>query len=141
VDIAGRITAGWDAFLSYPWIPTAKIDESNVTTGNAQRKGDRPGLTPKRSASFWTTYQLTPKWRVGGGVNYRSEQYPEGNRTLQAPAFTTFDLMAEYAYSESVSIKLNGTNVTNRLYADSLYRGFYAPGAPRTITATMKVLF
>jgi catecholate siderophore receptor len=31
--------------------------------------------------------------------------------------------------------------VTNRVYADGLYRGFYTPGAPRTITATMKVLF
>ena len=141
VDIAGRLATGWEAYVSYTWIPKAEIDESNVSTGNAQRKGDRPGLTPKRSASFWTTYQLTPKWRIGGGVNYRSEQNPEGNRTVEASAFTTFDLMAEYAYSESVSIKLNGTNVTNRLYADSLYRGFYAPGAPRTITATMKVLF
>ncbi|MFN3915020.1 MAG: TonB-dependent receptor [Aquabacterium sp.] len=141
VDIAGRILPGWDAFLSYTWIPKARIDESNVTTGNAQRKGDRPALTPKRSASFWTTYQLTPKWRVGGGVNYRSEQNPEGNRTVEADAFTTFDLMTEYSFNEAVSIKINGTNVTNRVYADGLYRGFYTPGAPRTITATMKVLF
>ena len=141
VDIAGRLATGWEAYVSYTWIPKAVIDESNVSAGNAQRKGDRPGLTPKRSASFWTTYQLTPKWRVGGGVNYRSEQSPEGNRTVEAPAFTTFDLMAEYAFSDAVSIKLNGTNVTNRLYADSLYRGFYAPGAPRAFTATMKVLF
>ena len=141
IDIAGRIMPGWDAFLSYTWIPKARIDQSNVSTGNAQRQGDRPALTPKRSASFWTTYQLTPKWRVGGGVNYRSEQNPEGNRTVEADAFTTFDLMTEYSFNEAVSIKINGTNVTNRVYADGLYRGFYTPGAPRTITATMKVLF
>jgi catecholate siderophore receptor len=141
IDIAGRLASGWEAFLSYTWIPKARIDESNVTTGNGQRKGDRPGLTPKRSASFWSTYQLTPKWRVGAGVNYRSEQNPQNNRTVTADAFTTFDAMAEYSFNEAVSIKINGTNITNRVYADGLYTGFYTPGAPRTITATMKVLF
>jgi catecholate siderophore receptor len=141
VDIAGRITTGWDAFLSYTWIPVARIDESNVTTGNAQRKGNRPGLTPKHSASLWTTYQLTPKWRVGGGVNHRSEQSPQNNRTITVDGFTTFDLMTEYSISEDVKFKLNAANVTNRRYADGLYTGFYTPGAPRTITASLKVMF
>ena len=155
VDIAGRIAKGWDAFLSYTWIPKAKIDESNeppitcrtvsgVTTcspNNAQQQGDRPGLTPKRSASLWTTYEVTPKWRVGGGVNYRSEQSPQNNRTVESNSFTTFDLMTEYSYTADVKFKLNATNVTNRRYADGLYTGFYTPGAPRTITATMKVQF
>lgn len=141
VDIAGRITPGWDAFLSYTWIPKAKIDKSNSTSTTAPVEGNRPGLTPKRSASFWTTYQLTPKWRIGGGVNYRSEQTPPNRRDRIAPSFTTFDAMAEYTFNESVSLKLNGTNITNRLYVDGLYNGFYIPGATRTITATMKVLF
>lgn len=152
VDIAGRLTKNWDAFLSYTWIPKAKIDQSNepaircnaqnvCSPNNVQQQGDRPGLTPKRSASFWTTYQLATKWRIGGGVNYRSEQSPQNNRTVVADRFMTFDLMAEYAHSNDVKFKLNATNVTNRRYADGLYTGFYTPGAPRTITATMKVLF
>jgi len=141
IDIAGQITPKWDAFFSYTWIPVARIDKSNVTTGNAQRQGDRPGLTPKHSASLWTTYQLAPKWRVGGGLNHRGEQNPEGNRTLTADAFTTLDLMAEYQVDSRMSVKVNVTNVTDELYADSLYRGFYAPGAARSVQVALKASF
>lgn len=141
IDIAGQITPKWDAFFSYTWIPVARIDKSNVTTGNAQRQGDRPGLTPKHSASLWTTYQLAPKWRVGGGLNHRGEQNPEGNRTLMADAFTTLDLMAEYQVDSRMSVKVNVTNVTDELYADSLYRGFYAPGAARSVQVALKASF
>ena len=58
-----------------------------------------------------------------------------------APAFTTVDVMAEYSVSEATSLKLNVTNLTDKLYADSLYRGFYVPGAARTVQLTLKTLF
>lgn len=152
VDIAGRISPKWDAFLSWTWIPEARIDESNncqsgaggtvtCNTGNAQQQGDRPGLTPKHSASMWTTYRLTPKLRLGGGLNYRGEQNPEGARHVTAQAFTTLDAMAEYTINEMASLKVNITNLTDKLYADSLYRGFYSPGAPRSIQVAMKFQF
>jgi catecholate siderophore receptor len=141
IDLAGQITPKWEAYLSYTWIPVARIDQSNVTTGNAQQQGDRPGLTPKHSVSLWTTYQVAPNWRVGGGLNHRGEQNPEGNRTLMAAAFTTLDLMAEYKIGPSTSVKLNVTNVTDELYADSLYRGFYAPGAARSVQVSLKSSF
>ncbi|TBO30291.1 TonB-dependent siderophore receptor [Aquabacterium lacunae] len=141
VDVAGRITSHWDAFASWTWIPEARIDESNVTTGNSPRKGDRPGLTPKHSGSVWTTYRLTPEWRVGGGLTHRSKQTPLTSRVVTAKAFTTLDLMAEYTISERYSVKLNVKNATNELYADSLYGGFYAPGAARSAELTLKARF
>ncbi len=141
LDVSGRITPKWEGYLSYTWIPEAKIDASNVTTGNAQRKGDRPGLTPKHSASIWTTYAIAPQWRVGGGINYRGTQNPEGARQIQARDFATLDLMAEYQINPKTSLKLNVTNATDELYADSLYRGFYAPGAARAAQLTLKTTF
>ncbi len=145
LDIAGRITPQWDAFVSWTWIPMAKIVDSNVTLNaagtGAQVAGDRPGLTPVHSASLWTTYRLTPTLRIGGGLNYRDKQNPEGARHVTAKSFTTLDLMAEYMITDMTSLKLNVTNVTNELYADSLYRGFYSPGAPRSVQMTLKVQF
>jgi catecholate siderophore receptor len=52
--------------------------------------------------------------------------------TIQAPGFVTIDAMAEiiegpWAY------KLNLVNLTNKHYADLLYRGHYVPGRPRTL--------
>ena len=46
--------------------------------------------------------------------------------------------MVEYTISETTTLKLNVTNLTDELYADSLYRGFYAPGAARTVQLTLK---
>jgi catecholate siderophore receptor len=151
-NLAGRFNPKWEVFFNHTWIPEARIDESNVpamnctparvcTANNAQQKGDRPGLTPKHSGSLWTTYRVTPKLRVGGGLNYRGEQNPDGARHLTAASFVTGDVMAEYTVNDMWSLKLNVTNVTNKLYADSLYRGFYAPGAPRAVQLTAKAMF
>ncbi len=144
-NLSGRITPKWDIFYNHTWIPDARIDESNValsSTGTgAQVKGDRPALTPKHSASLWTTYKITPFVRLGGGVNYRGEQNPEGQRTLVAASFVTLDAMVEYSVNDSTTLKFNITNLTDKLYADSLYRGFYAPGAARSIQLSLKTLF
>lgn len=146
-NLAGRINPKWEVFFNHTWIPDAEIDESNVQpnpmnpAGGAQRKGDRPGLTPKHSGSLWTTYRVLPQLRIGGGLNYRGEQQPDGSRSVTADSFVTADLMAEYTFSERWSLKLNVTNVTNKLYADSLYRGFYVPGAERAVQLTAKAMF
>ncbi len=144
-NLAGRITPKWDIFYNHTWMPSAKIDKSNValnaTGTGAQVQGDRPGLTPRHSASLWTTYMVLPKLRIGGGLNYRGKQNPEGARHVQADSFVTFDAMAEYTITETTTLKLNVTNLTDELYADSLYRGFYVPGAARTVQLTLKKLF
>ena len=145
INLAGRITPKWDIFYNHTWIPSAKIDKSNVALNaagtGAQVQGDRPGLTPKHSASLWTTYMVLPRLRIGGGLNYRGQQNPEGSRHIVADSFVTFDAMAEYTITETTTLKLNVTNLTDELYADSLYRGFYVPGAARTVQLTLKKLF
>jgi catecholate siderophore receptor len=60
---------------------------------------------------------------------------------VTAASFTTADAMVEYLISESTTLKLNVTNLTDKLYADTLYRGFYAPGAARSIQVSLKTAF
>lgn len=138
IDIAGRITPAWEVFASYSWIPSAKIDKGapdGTTLAQGESVGSRPGLTPRHSGTIWTTYQLTPQWRIGGGINARSGMKPLQS-TIVAPHFVTADLMAEYKASDRLAFKLNVTNVTDKLYADMLYRGHYIAGKPRTIQLT-----
>lgn len=153
LDIAGKVTKSWEAYFSYTWIPDAKIDKSNVsavncnantgvcTPSNTPRQGDRPGLTPKHSASLWNTYQVTPQWRIGAGLNHRGSQTPATSRAVKAPDFTTADLMVEYTIDWRMSVRLNVNNVTDELYADGLYTGFYTPGAARNAQLSLKVTF
>jgi catecholate siderophore receptor len=146
-DIAGRISKQWEVFLSYAWIPDAQVDKGAdqingagiVTCVNCSLQGEpvgvRPGLIPRHSGTVWTTYQLMPQWRVGGGLNARSRMAPYQVTTFEAPGYVTADLMAEYSVGD-LAFKLNLSNLTNKLYADMLYRGHYIPGKPRTVQLT-----
>ena len=143
-DLAGRITPAWEVFGSYAWIPVAKIDAgppSGVAL-SGELVGDRPSLTPRHSGTIWTTYQVLPSVRLGGGLNARSSQTPNRNPAgIVAPSFVTGDVLAEYTLNQSVGFKFNVNNVTNKLYADSLYTGHYIPGLGRKIQLTMTAKF
>ena len=137
INVAGRLTPAWDVFASYAWIPSAKIDKGapdGTTLAAGEQVGSRPGLTPRHSGTVWTTYQLTPSWRIGGGLNARSGMKPLQS-TINAPHWVTADLMAEYKM-DKLAFKLNITNITDKLYADMLYRGHYIAGTPRTVMLT-----
>lgn len=148
LDLAGRLTSAWEVFGSYMWLPSAKIDvavpctaSATVTCVQTETQGSRPSLTPRHSGTVWTTYQLTPKVRVGGGLNARSSMTPNRNPGWAAPKYITGDLMAEYAVSEDFTVKANVSNVTNKLYAESLYTGHYVPGAGRLVQVTGSLKF
>lgn len=130
-DIAGRITPAWEVYVSYMWLPVATIDKG-VSMGEAE--GSRPSLTPRHSGTIWTTYQATPKLRLGAGLNMRSSQTPNRNPGWSAKGYVTADLMAEYTLvPDALTLKLNLTNLSNKLYADALYAGHYVPGAGRLL--------
>lgn len=142
LDVAGRITPAWEIYLSYAWIPVAEVDASSGAAGT-EPVGSRPGLTPRHSGTVWTTYRVTPKFRVGGGVTARSSDKPVGLPTgspIQAPGYLIGDLMAEYDFG-SVVLKANLFNVTDEHYADFLYRGHYVPGRPRRLEVTLAYRF
>ena len=148
-DIVGRLTSKWEVFGSYMWLPVAKVDRAAPcpTTGQCsqgaagERPGDRPSLTPEHSGTVWTTYQLTPKLRVGGGLNFRGKQAPT-RAAFNVPSYVTADLMAEYKFDfDRLTMKANLTNITNKLYADSLYSGHYIPGAGRMLQVTANIRF
>jgi len=130
LDLAGRISKAWEVFASYAFIPDAAIDKGTSLQG--ETVGSRPGLTPRHSGTVWTTYQLTPTWRLGGGLNARSAMAPQLVTTFTAPSYVTADLMAECTLGD-LAFKFNLTNVSNKLYADMLYRGHYTPGKGRTL--------
>ena len=139
VDVTGRLTPQWEIFGSYMWMPIAKIDEG---VAGSEGQGTRPSLTPYHSGTVWSTYQITPKLRVGGGLNFRGRQTPNRNPGWEVPAWVTADLMAEYKFDfDKLTLKANLTNVTNKLYADSLYSGHYVPGAGRMVQVTANIKF
>ena len=142
IDLAGRINPAWEVFVSFAFIPDAKIDKGAPNAGGTaivslqgEPVGTRPGLIPRHSGTVWTTWKLSPNWRVGGGLNARSSMNPYQVTTFSMPGYLTGDLMAEYTLQD-LSLKLNLSNVTNKHYADMLYRGHYIPGKGRQLQLT-----
>ena len=123
------------------WMPIASIDTAAPTATAGDRQGERPSLTPKHSGTVWSTYQFTPELRLGAGVNFRGEQAPNRNPGWLAPSYATLELMGEYRFNDRYTLKGNVSNVTDKLFADSLYSGHYVPGAGRLTQLTLNVKF
>jgi catecholate siderophore receptor len=49
--------------------------------------------------------------------------------------------MVEHTLNANTVLKLNVTNLTNKLYADQLYSNFYIPGTPRRVELSLKAMF
>jgi catecholate siderophore receptor len=74
-------------------------------------------------------------------VNFRGEQTPNRNPGWTVPGYVTADLMAEYTFSEKLSMKGYLSNLANTLYANALYTGHYVPGAGRLFQLTASLKF
>jgi len=138
-NYAGQLSSTWEVFFNHTWIPDARIDVSSAT--GKMKAGDRPGLTPVHSGSVWTTKRFNGLWRVGVGLNYRSEQTPLTSSSIKTQAFATWDGMLEYTLNDQNLIKLNVTNLTDQVYIDQVYSSFYIPGTPRRLELSLKTLF
>ena len=150
LDVTGMLTNKWEVFGSYMWMPHAKVEAAapcpatgtcSQAANSTNAEGSRPGLSPVHSGTVWSTYQLTPELRWGGGINLRSEQYANTNRDVQTRPYATLDLMTEYKFSRKLVLKGNLINVTDKLYADSVYNGHYLPGSGRNLQVSLNVKF
>jgi catecholate siderophore receptor len=140
IELAGRLTRQWEMFTSLMWMPIAVIDAAAPGVG-VEAEGSRPSLTPVFTGTLWNTYQIDSKWRVGLGLNFRGKQTPNRNPGWEVPGYITADLMAEYTFSEKLSLKGYLSNLGNTLYANSLYTAHYVPGPGRLFQLTASVKF
>jgi catecholate siderophore receptor len=144
IDVVGRLNPRLEIYGSYQWLPVARVDDAASTVNTVGNMvGDRPGLSPRHSGTVWATYQLMPQLRIGGGLNFRSPQSAADVTapSWTAPGFVTADLMAEYVFNPDVLLRANLTNIANKLYGESLYRGHYIPGAGRQLQVSLVAKF
>jgi catecholate siderophore receptor len=52
-----------------------------------------------------------------------------------------YDAMLEYTVSQDMYLQFNAVNLTDKVYGDQLYPGFYTPGEGRSLKATVGVKF
>jgi catecholate siderophore receptor len=141
-EIAGRITPQWDVFAGIGFLK-ARIDQSGSNAAGQAEVGQNPGLSPSRQANLFTTYRIGDKWRIGGGFTATSTNKPANSvtSTNRAPGYVKADALVEYRISEGNTLKLNIDNIFDKVYYNTLYRGFAAPGDARSVRLTLTSKF
>ncbi len=161
LEAAGRVTDDWEVFSGLA-LMDAKIlevaENVNATTGvitsaSPVYAGKRARNTPKYTFNLWSTYQLTSRLKMGGGIEAKGDRQavnPTGAvPTLNgvyhpntAPAYVRWDAMAAYELTKW-TLRLNIKNVFNKTYYDAVYDNgsFTVPGPRRTAIMTAEYKF
>jgi catecholate siderophore receptor len=141
VSAAGKLTELWQIIASYTYVH-ARITKTTA----AYQLGNEPMNTPTHAFSLWTTYDVTPKFQVGGGAFYNSEVYGDiASATVPqsalVPAWWRFDLMAAYKVTKDSTLQLNIYNLTDKYYYTSAYTNWAVPAPGRMAALTYRVKF
>ena len=119
----------------------AAILRSNSVLSGVLIEGNRPGLTPKRSGSIWTTFDVTPKLTFGGGITAAGDRFTSNDNLVGLPQYTRVDAVASYRLGR-YAVSVNVQNLGNARYYDSAGSNFQIyPGAPRHALLTVRYAF
>ena len=141
-EVAGRITPEWEIFAGLGFL-RAVIDQSGSNPAGQLEVGQNPGLSPSRQANLFSTYRINERWRIGGGMTAVSTNKPANSVSSQnrAPGYVKVDALLEYKVNPSNSVKFNLDNMFDKVYYNTLYRGFAAPGTARSLHVTLTTKF
>lgn len=133
VSASGMITAAWSVFAGAVF-----LDSEYEQSLNALEVGQELLLTPDVSASLWTTYALPFGVTVGVGAQYTDDIVRARTASGESvvPDRILLDAMASYSINQSISLRLNATNLTDKEYVDRFGGGHFVPGAGRTVSLT-----
>ncbi|WP_221030739.1 TonB-dependent receptor [Actomonas aquatica] len=129
LSAAGRITRRWDVFAGL------SVMESEVLASNtADLEGVELGLTPHTSFNLWSTYRITDAFSIGGGTQYMDSVSRNTSATAdEIPDYWLFSAMASYRVNDALTLRLNGTNLTDEDYIDRIGGGHHIPGQARQV--------
>jgi catecholate siderophore receptor len=139
LSASGKITEKWQVFAGYSYLDSELVDaglagRNGVVSGAASQSGNEMPNTPKNSATLWTTYQLTPKFSVGGGAFYVDDVWGDTGNTTYVPSYTRYDAMAAYKLNKNLDFQVNVQNLTDKTYYDKAFTTHFAnQAAGRTV--------
>lgn len=122
---AGKITSRWRIYAGF-----AHLD-SEVTASPSRTfaLGQQLGGTPENSFTAFTTYDVTGKFTVGGGLLYVDDQTSgvqataAGTLKVTIPSYLVADLYAAYRFTPKTQLRLNLHNVADKKYISQLAEG------------------
>ncbi|MFT4251415.1 MAG: TonB-dependent receptor [Caulobacter sp.] len=136
IGASGSVTDKWDVFGGYTYLDAIIVKAGPEGTTYGLASGARFPNTPKNSFALQTTYEVTPKIKIGAGANYMDKVMGSTNsaNTTNAfkwvPDYWRFDANASYQINANLMARLNIQNLTDEVYYTQAYPTHYATIAP-----------
>lgn len=136
LSATGNITPEWDIVAGYTYLDAKLRDD-----GRGDNDGNVLKFIAPHSFSIWSTYDVTPKLNIGGGVNYVGRRYVNDDNTLKFKPYARFDASIGYAINENIDVRVNVQNLTDKTIYDASHVGLFAlvaPGRSALLTASFR---
>jgi catecholate siderophore receptor len=135
---SGYITAAWQMQGGYAYTDARIASDTSATI----RAGNRVGLVPYHTFSWWNKYQLTELWAFGVGVIRQTDSYASSDDTVVLPGFTRIDAAVFGRFNKNVRWQINVENLFDQGYiATADGNNNITPGSPRAVRGTVIASF
>jgi catecholate siderophore receptor len=139
----GALASNWLVSAGYLYMDTS-VEAGRLMTAIGENV---LSYTPKSSFTLWTSYDLSPALKIGGGARFSDELKRGTDGAIGTPKYTesywVFDAMASYRLSPNLDLRLNVYNIADERYVANINKsGYrYTPGAPRSASLTANFRF
>jgi catecholate siderophore receptor len=135
---SGYITSAWQMQGGYAYTDARIVSDTSAVI----RAGNRVGLVPYHTFSWWNKYQLTEIWAFGVGVIRQTDAFASSDDTVVLPGFTRVDAALFGRFKKNVRWQINVENVFDQGYiATADGNNNITPGSPRAVRATVIASF
>jgi catecholate siderophore receptor len=141
IGATGYVTKHLEITAGYTY-----LDGKTIASGTPGLVGKQLANTARNAVSLWTEYEFNDAWEVGLGGNWLDRRFADFANTAVVPGYVVWNAMASYRINRTVSLQLNGFNLANKLYYDSVYytsvsENHVIPGAGRSARLSINVTF
>jgi len=139
------IELGLERSVTSRWLVSGgySYQKAEITkTTSAAPAGREVPLVPRHSLSLWNRYDVTKQIGVGLGLIARSKSYATISNSVKLPAYARLDGAFFYKLRRGVEAQVNVENILGAHYFPTANAdNNIAPGAPRTVKATLGYSF
>lgn len=137
----GRLTRQWQVYAGYTFMDSEVLNSQETDANGESIEGNELGNTPRNTFNLWSTYQITPRWQVGGGAQFVDERFSNEDNSRVAPDFWVYSAMAAWQVDDHFTVRLNLKNLTDEDYIDRVGGGHVVPGQGRLAIASLDFRF
>lgn len=136
VQADGQITDRWNVMAGYAFLDSEIVNPGNAIDGN------RMPLVPKHSGFVWTSYDVSDRFTLGGGISVVGERFANDQNTNELPSHFQVDALASYQVNDKLKLQINAFNLTDeRGYERSHPARQAYPITGRTVLFTTSLSF